>query len=462
MKRLRLAYYGDDFTGSTDVMEALSLAGVRTVLFLEPPRPAALARFPGVEAVGVAGVSRALPTGAIERELRPVFEAFRALNPQIVHYKTCSTFDSSPTVGSIGRALDVGAAVFPGPFLPVVVGAPALGRYVVFGNLFARSGPESEVFRLDRHPTMRRHPVTPMTESDLRLHLARQTDEPVGLFDVQALALPERPASERLDALTASGTRAVLFDTLTPDHLTRLGHLIAARAAENAPLFAVGSSGLEYALTAHWRTAGELPDGSTAPATAAPGRVEQIAIVSGSCSPVTARQIDWAEANGFGVVALDTERLIAPETDAAARAAALSAAREHGEAGRSVIVHAGRGPDDPRIAATLRRLERLGETEERGRRRIGQALGEILRLALERTGIRRAVVAGGDTSSVVARQLGIEALEFIAPIAPGSPLCRVHSRHAVVDGIEMLFKGGQVGTIQLLGSVRDGVSEKPV
>ena len=107
----------------------------------------------------------------MNRNLPAIFRAMRALGAPVNHYKVCSTFDSSPGVGSIGRAMELGRAVFRSrQSVPVVVGAPHLGRAVVFGNLFAEA--DGAWYRIDRHPTMRRHPVTPMTEADLRLHLA--------------------------------------------------------------------------------------------------------------------------------------------------------------------------------------------------------------------------------------------------------------------------------------------------
>src|SRR6185437_5106540 len=99
----------------------------------------------------------------------------KALSAPLIHYKVCSTFDSSPETGSIGRAIEIGQDVFNSTVTPMVVGAPRLGRYCIFGNLFARSGLDSEVFRLERHPTMRTHPITPMCDSDLRRLLAMQT-----------------------------------------------------------------------------------------------------------------------------------------------------------------------------------------------------------------------------------------------------------------------------------------------
>src|SRR5919107_976790 len=88
---LRVSFYGDDFTGSTDVAEVLALAGLRTVLFLRPPAPADLEAFPGIQAVGIAGMSRTMSPAEMDGELRPAFAALRALDARLCHYKICST-----------------------------------------------------------------------------------------------------------------------------------------------------------------------------------------------------------------------------------------------------------------------------------------------------------------------------------------------------------------------------------
>src|SRR5687768_12993536 len=92
---LLMAFYGDDFTGSTDAMESLTLAGVRTALFVDPPDAARLASYSGLRAVGVAGVTRSMAPDAMEAALRPALAALKSLGAPIVHYKVCSTFDSS-------------------------------------------------------------------------------------------------------------------------------------------------------------------------------------------------------------------------------------------------------------------------------------------------------------------------------------------------------------------------------
>lgn len=432
-----LAFYGDDFTGSTDAMESLARTGLRTMLFLQAPTPAQLRRFPGLRAFGVAGTGRTMTPAQMTRELPPIFRALKASSAPVVHYKMCSTFDSSPRIGSIGKAIDVVQGIFRSPFVPLLVGAPMLGRYCVFGNLFARSGLDSEPHRLDRHPTMRHHPTTPMDEADLRRHLAKQTRKTIGLLDVVQLESPN--AAQHLSQLLKGGTEIILFDVFNESHLPRLGELIGNRANPRHPLFVAGSSCVEYALAAWWRQSGTLrarpPKFSLKPASA-------LVVVSGSCSPVTDRQIRRAAEGGFAEVALDTAALVHPRTRSSEMHRALASASAPFSAQRSVIFHTARGPQDPRLANTQRVLSKLGL---RSAATLGTILGALLAKALEQTGWSRGAVTGGDTSSFAARALGVEALEFLAPIAPGAPLCRVHAPGHPADGREIVFKGGQNG-----------------
>ena len=434
---LLLAYYGDDFTGSTDVMEALSKGGLRTVLFLAPPSPEQVARFPDLRAFGIAGGSRTMSPEEMEQALAPAFEALKASGAPIIHYKICSTFDSSPNIGSIGRAIEIGRRVFGERPTPLIVGAPVLGRYVVFGNLFARSGLDTEPFRLDRHPTMSRHPVTPMKEADIRLILAEQTKLPVELVDVLKL---ENAGGQWSVVSGQSRPPIMLFDTLREAHLPVIGREIA-RLADEEQLFVAGSSGVEYALVQHWRETGAI---STAeeegrgespfktPPRAPSSAVQQLVCVSGSCSPVTDRQIAWAVEQGFVEVGAGLELLVPGDRFGQS----LGNACRHLEQRSSVILHSSRGAEDERFMAGLSSQQQAT---------LCGSLGQMLERLLEATGLKRAVICGGDTSMHVARALGIEALEYVGPMAPGSPLCKVHAPGRIADGCEIVFKGGQVG-----------------
>lgn len=437
---LLFSFYGDDFTGSTDTMESLAVAGVRTALFLHPPDPADLTtRFAGLQAVGGAGVSRAMPPEWMDDALPPLFERLRRLGALIVNYKICSTFDSSPRVGSIGRAIEIGRRAFPALFVPLLVGAPTLRRYCLFGNLFASVG--DATYRLDRHPTMSRHPITPMNESDLRLHLAAQTTLPVGLLDILALTGTADQVQARLDTVLASGAAIVLFDVLDEQRLAAAGRVIwqaCSTMAPRGPLFVAGSSGVGYALTAYWRTIGLL---GAPPEFAAAGPAEPLLVLSGSCSPTTATQIRWALDNGFAGARLAAPDPRDPQRAHDARQATLGWVRARLAAGRNTVVYTALGPDDPAIG------------DDTG---VGDALGWLARATLQEPGVRRLVVAGGDTSGLVVRHLGIEALEMIMPLAPGGPLCRAHARERWLDGLQIALKGGQVGQADYFGRAARG------
>lgn len=452
---LLLTYYGDDFTGSTDAMESLTLAGAKTVLFMKPPDAASLARHPGVRAVGVAGVTRSLPPDQLEAELRPALSALKALGAPVVQYKVCSTFDSSPKVGSIGRVIDVGRTILPdAPFVPLVVGAPALGRYCVFGNLFATSGVDPLPYRLDRHPSMSRHPVTPADESDLRVVLSRQTDKRIALFGMINYAMSTDDARHHLRALlNQDRPDVVLFDVMDGSNLSRIGQLVSDYASRDRPLFAVGSSGFTAAAGSNWVRSGAVLRTEGFPD---PGEARPMLVASGSCSPVTEGQIDWALAHGFDEVAVDTPALVDPSTAEAALRQATDAACAKLSAGRLVIVHTSRGNADLRLAAT-RAAMNINPSRSTAEV-LGGALGTITRAAVARTGVKRVLIAGGDTSGYLTRALGVESLEMVAPLTPGAPLCRASAAPgSPVDGLELNFKGGQVGRPDYFAAVARGV-----
>lgn len=451
MSDLLLTYYGDDFTGSTDVMEALTLGGVPAVLFLAPPSADFVReRFPEARAVGVAGVSRSMTPTQMQTELPPIFEALRALGAPLFHYKLCSTFDSSPAIGSIGQAIEIGWEYFQPESVPMMVGAPPLKRYLLFGNLFASVG--DVTYRLDRHPTMSRHPSTPMDESDLRLHLGRQTTRRIGLIDALHLAESDAAIAARYRALVEEGCQIILLDTLDQTHVEKIGRLVWSLRGTQ-PIFSASSSGLEYALTAHWQHSGLAQKPPPLPPV---GSSDQLVIVSGSAAPGTAVQIEWALANGFTGIRLDTGKLVDPASADSEREAQIAAALKVLGAGGSVILYAACGPDDPAIAATRERMHALGLEPASVGQRLGTQQGLIIRALLEQTGLRRAVVTGGDTCGHAARQLAIYALEMLMPVAPGAPLCLAHSTNPAFDGLQIALKAGQVGKPDYFGSILRG------
>lgn len=431
-----LSFYGDDFTGASAVMEVLTFAGIPTVMFIEPPGPEDLALFPDIVAMGIAGIARSRSPAWMDQHLPGAFKALARFGAPVAHYKTCSTFDSSPSTGSIGKAIDIGAPMLGGSWHPLVVGAPEIRRYQSFGTLFA--GTDEGVYRLDRHPVMRRHPTTPMDEADVRLHLAKQTDRRIGLIDLAAIKSGR--ASEVLADSVWNGAEILAIDVIDDETLVAAGELIWNGG--KAPVFAIGSQGVEYALIAFWRAGGRLPREFSPPRL---GSVEQIFCVSGSCSPINAAQIDAAEARGFAVIELDAARAIDPgdwaQLLSLTRERALAALSE----GHDTLVVTARGPDDPALERVDAALARSGMNPGELNDRIGLGLGQLVADIRATTRLPRMVVAGGDTSGHVTMCMGALALSALAPLAPGAPLCRVHARNPIIDGLEISLKGGQMG-----------------
>jgi len=425
---LLLSYYGDDFTGSTDVMEALAAYGLETVLFTRIPSHEEFAPFAGYAALGVAGISRSQPPKWMDEHLPEVLEWLKSLGARFCHYKVCSTFDSSPTIGSIGRAIEIARRIFAQAAVPLVVGAPQLGRYTFAGHLFANYRGQS--WRIDRHPVMSRHPVTPMDESDLRLHLAKQTLQPVQLASMKMT----EPGIHLLD----------VFDMATQ---LEAGERLLGLPPEARP-FLAGSSGVEYALVQALIRGGEI-SGAADFAELRP--VERCLVVSGSVSPTTERQIRFATANGFTSIAADPVRLAGPDGAEEKSRLVVQAAREL-EQGRSPLIHTAMGAASDEGG----KLDRIAD----GRRRLGQSLGQITAELVRRHRLGRLILAGGDSSSHALGELDIHALTTRLPLkeTPGSPLCLAHSTNLAYAGLELAMKGGQIGGDDYFVKLKGGLS----
>jgi len=451
--QLLLAFYGDDFTGSTDAMEALAQSGYRTVLFLEAPTLDMLQRFEGIRCIGVAGTSRAKTPGDMAEEIKPIMERLSRLDVPIVHYKTCSTFDSSPEIGSIGEAIRQSRIFFEGQTtVPLLVGAPALGRYTLFGQHFARM--DGEVYRLDRHPVMSRHPVTPMHEADLRLHLKKQLDEEVESMNILELEGEHDAVSHLYRRKLENKPAVMLFDVLDEKRLSLSGGLIWENAAAGER-FVVGSSGVEYALTAYWEHAGIASSNDHAN-TAAIAPASHILAVSGSASPVSQRQVETAIEQGFHGIRIPATALANAES---LPQEMLNEAIRSLNEGKSVVLYTALGPEDEAIMETRQLIADKGISGSQAGEYIGRQLGRWTRHIMRESGLRRVVIAGGDTSGFVTSEMGIYGMEMLLPISPGAPLCKVYSQDEGLDGIELALKGGQFGSPDYFSKVRDAALE---
>ena len=430
-----LAWLGDDFTGAAAVMEVLAFAGLPSVLFLHAPAPARMADFPNMQGIGIASMARTYSPARMDDELPALFDRLGQTGARLIQYKTCSTLDSAPHIGSIGRAMDIGARVFGTNCVPIMIAAPEMRRYQAFGHLFA--GTDAGVFRLDRHPVMARHPVTPMQEADVALHLSAQTDMALRCLDLEALAEPARAA-----ATLAAGQGGITIDQVITADVTAAGALLW----DGKNRFVVGSQGIAYALVAHLRDAGYL---AQAQAVAGIGRARRMAVVSGSVSPTTADQIAWALDNGFVGIRLDVVQICDGDL-VGAQAHALAAALVTLEHGQVPLIYTARGPDDPAVAQ-LRAA--AGDGLAQVNDHIGAALGRVLAQLVDQAGLDRAVVSGGDTSGHVCRALGIDALTAAAPTIPGAAICNAHGG---THPLTLALKGGQMGSRDYFGWVLDG------
>ncbi|ONG50642.1 hypothetical protein BKE38_17660 [Pseudoroseomonas deserti] len=413
---LRLGWYGDDFTGATDTLANLARRGKRALLFLRPPSAAELAQAGPLDALGIAGATRAMTPDEIASTLAPVGEFFRTLGVAVLHYKICSTFDSAPDRGSIGAALAALRPAFPHRCLPILGGQPDLGRYCLFGHLFAAAGTGGEVFRLDRHPTMRAHPVTPMQEADLRLHLTAQGLAPLAHLPFTAQGGGLEAA---FDAALAAPQQAMLLDVARDEDLAPLGRLLWREAAR-APLLAAGASGLAQALATSWpgaAAAAPLPEPPLDPARG------PVLVMVGSLSPISRAQAEAA--TGYRRLTADPTRLL---SEAAYRTTLRTEMLRSLRDGRHVLV----ATDPPGSAPPPARDVAL-------------ATAEFLAGLLAEAPVRRLGIAGGDTSSLATQGLDLWGLSYRTTLAPGVTLCRAHSRDPRLDGMELMLKGGQMG-----------------
>lgn len=430
---LKIAYYGDDFTGATDTLATAARAGLRSLLFLGLPSQAQLDRAGPLECLGIAGAARTMRPTEMQAELEPVGRFFARLGAPVMHYKTCSTFDSAPHIGSIGAAIRILQPHAGHALVPVVGGQPNLRRYCVFGNLFAAAG--ATMSRIDRHPTMSRHPVTPMHEADLRLHLQAQGLQQVALISYTDYSQSAEALDAQLAALLQQRPDAVLFDVADRADLAAVGRLIWQQA-RHQPLLAVGPSSVVQALCAFWKS----PSIEQASKRIAPA-VGPVFVLAGSLSPVTAEQI--SKARSYVHVELDAGRLAA-DTPYRARQARSIAARL--AAGEHVLA------STPPAAAPQPEGNSVDSSA------VAVACGDLLAQIVALTPLRRLGIAGGDTSSLAVKALGAWGLSYLAQLAPGVALCTLHSENASLDAMEIMLKGGQMGAPELFEDLLHGMA----
>jgi 3-oxoisoapionate kinase len=417
-------WYGDDFTGATDTLATLARCGRRAFLFLRVPDPQQLARVGDLDALGIAGAARAMEPGEMWAELAPVGAFFRDLGVRILHYKCCSTFDSASARGNIAVAAAILREYAAHETVAIVGGQPSLGRYCAFSNLFASFGTDGGVFRLDRHPTMSRHPATPMTESDLRQHFAALGMQDVGAIHWPLLARDPQAIAAEWQRLSTTAS-AVLLDALDAQHVDAIGGLLRTESRRHS-LLAVGPSSVAQAFFGQGTPMVNSPP--------APMDGPVLAFV-GSLSPTTRAQM--AAARSYTRLAVDPESILS-SSDARERiietAAAALAQGEH--VMLSTAPEAGGAPHS--AAADLATVS-------------ASLVDEVLR----RHPVRRLAIAGGDTSSRIVGHLGYWGLGYHCQIGNGVAVSLARSDDPSRDGMLVMLKGGQMGHERLFESFLD-------
>ena len=433
---LKIAYYGDDFTGASDTLATAAQAGLKVLLFIDVPTPAQLAAAGPLDVLGIAGTTRSLAPDAMTPLLDRAGRFFASLDVPVTHYKVCSTWDSSPAVGNIGTAVEALLPHVNNRWVPFVGGQPNLGRYCLFGNLFASAGLGGTVHRIDRHPTMSRHPVTPMDEADLRVHLARQGFADMGLMTYPEYVQPAATLAGRLPPEPAPGSApaTTLFDIAAPDDLAVVGGLVWQRALHKR-LLAIGPSTVVQVLARHWGCSlNAAPESFVVASAASP-----VFLLCGSLSPVTAAQA--AHSDAYVKLQLDPVALGGNAPGYVERMRGEIAS--HLAAGRHVLA-ATAPPDGSGPTAGVPSIA------------LARASGTLLREVLDAVPLKRVGVAGGDTSSYALSALDAWALGYGGALSHGVPLCRIRSDAAGLDGLEIMLKGGQMGPPDLFDTLVHG------
>jgi uncharacterized protein YgbK (DUF1537 family) len=411
MAKLVLGCIADDFTGATDLANNLVRAGMRVVQAIGVPEGPLDA---DVDAVVVALKSRTIaPAEAISQAL----DALRWLQAQgakQIYFKYCSTFDSTAQ-GNIGPVTEALMDALQCDFTIATPAFPDNKRTVFKGYLFA-----GEV--LLNESGMQNHPLTPMTDPNLVRVLQAQCKRKVGLIDYTVVARGATAIDERIAQLKAEGVSIAIVDAVSNDDLLRMGPALA-----KMPLLTAGS-GVAIGLPANFGLA------PSSQASALPKAGGKTAVVSGSCSLATNRQVLDFIQRGGAAMAVDPLR-IAAGVDVAAEALAWAAPLiDKGP----VLVYS------TAEAGAVKSVQgRLG-VEEAGAM-VERTIAAIARGLVER-GVHQLVVAGGETSGACVQALGIAQMQIGPQIDPGVPWCHARSDAAPEAGVHIALKSGNFGS----------------
>lgn len=420
-----IVFCADDFTGASDTLATLARGGKSARLYLSPPR---LSDHPEIEGLDAIGVATSLRAETVENGIRHMDDLVAGLataGGKIHHFKVCSTFDSAPDTGNIAQVADRFAKGINAGWQAIIGGQPSLGRYCLFGNLFAAAG-DGNIHRIDRHPVMRNHPVTPMKEADLRRHLGAQGWPDIGLIDVTMIRRGLLFLTTEIRKRLAAGEKQTLFDVGEHHDLEIIGLAFRAIAADTN-ILCVGASSVAQILTA---TNGKTALQPTEPTARQTQRTSPVLAFAGSRSSLTAQQV--AATRLCEKVEINPADLI----DDTRFAHKVETCRDMLLGNRHVLATLG---DDA--------AHGIGGHE------LAQASARFIATVLAQTPVGFLAIAGGDTSSLAVLELPIDSLSFVTDFDRGVPVIRAHSKDPQLDGLEMILKGGQMGSADIFDRV---------
>ena len=410
-----LGVIADDFTGATDVASMLVRAGMRTVQVIGVPGIESAGAL-HADAVVVALKTRTVPALDAIRESLAALRWLQASGMRQCYFKYCSTFDSTPA-GNIGPVAEALMDALGADFTIACPAFPENGRTVFCGHLFV--GDE-----LLSDSGMRHHPLTPMTDANLVRVLQAQCQRRVGLLRHDVVAQGTAAVRDRLHALRSEGVSIAIADAIANADLRVLG-----AACADLPLLTAGS-GLALGLPAVYAERGWLTlDAHAGDLDAALGSA---AVLAGSCSIATSAQVQRWQQAGRPAFSVDV-RALARGEPVAARALAWSQA--HLPKG-AVLIH-----------ANVSAQELIAVQAELGAMQAGALVEDCMAqvaLGLIEHGVRRLVVAGGETSGAVVQALGITQLRIGPAICPGVPWTQAEGRPHDAP-LHLALKSGNFG-----------------
>lgn len=421
MTKILLGCIADDFTGATDLANNLVRSGLRTLQVIGVPEKCP--NLEGVDALVVALKTRTIePQDAIAQSLNAL-AWLKSLGTEQIYFKYCSTFDSTPK-GNIGPVMDALMDALKTNFTIACPAFPEANRTIYKGHLFVGD-------QLLSDSGMASHPLTPMKNSNLVEVLQRQSTKQVGLIDYTVVQKDSQSIKNAMQALQANGKQAVIVDCLNNDDLIRLGV-----ALKGMPLV-TGGSGVAIGLAQNW---GKSASGVNASVSELPQAIGAKAVIAGSCSEATNRQVAYFKAQGLYSYEINPFKLADGSLD-------LNALKEElltklGE--KPILVYATATPEKVKAVQATLGVQEAGDLIEK-------TLAGIANYLVS-NGVKQLVVAGGETSGAVVKVLGISSLAIGPQIAPGVPWTYATSGS---DALHLTLKSGNFGDTSFLVSSFD-------